>query len=188
MPIGYADGISRALTNNCDVLIGGGRYPLVGTVSMDNITVDARPRAAVASGRATATILIGRDGARAPDVEEVANRIGHDRLRGAVRDLGARVRAATTGTAVACAVSRSALDALAADHRAPAWLVGGAVRDRLLGRRTADYDIVVARSDGVEARRRARARPRCGRRMRSSSRRRSAPGGWSPTTAAGSWT
>ena len=42
VPIGYADGIRRALTNNCDVLIGGRRYPLVGTVSMDNITVDAR--------------------------------------------------------------------------------------------------------------------------------------------------
>src|SRR5208283_71672 len=40
LPIGYADGVSRALTNNCDVLIGSCRYPLVGTVSMDNITVD----------------------------------------------------------------------------------------------------------------------------------------------------
>ena len=40
VPVGYADGIRRALTNNCDVLIGGRRYPLVGTVSMDNITVE----------------------------------------------------------------------------------------------------------------------------------------------------
>jgi len=31
----------------------------------------------------------------------------------------------------------------------PAWLVGGAVRDRLLGRATTDYDVVVA--DGAEA-------------------------------------
>ena len=43
MPIGYGDGVRRALTNNCDVLIGGRRYPLVGTVSMDNITVDLGP-------------------------------------------------------------------------------------------------------------------------------------------------
>ena len=43
MPIGYGDGIRRALTNNCDVLIGGRRYPLVGTVSMDNVTVDLGP-------------------------------------------------------------------------------------------------------------------------------------------------
>ena len=40
MPIGYADGVRRGLTNNCDVLIDGRRYPLVGTVSMDNITAD----------------------------------------------------------------------------------------------------------------------------------------------------
>ena len=40
VPIGYGDGVRRALTNNLDVLIGGRRYPLVGTVSMDNITVD----------------------------------------------------------------------------------------------------------------------------------------------------
>jgi alanine racemase len=40
IPIGYGDGIRRALTNNADVVIDGRRYPLVGTVSMDNITVD----------------------------------------------------------------------------------------------------------------------------------------------------
>ena len=31
-----------ASPNDCDVLISGRRYPLVGTVSMDNVTVDAR--------------------------------------------------------------------------------------------------------------------------------------------------
>ncbi|HEY3728746.1 MAG TPA: alanine racemase, partial [Solirubrobacteraceae bacterium] len=31
LPIGYADGVRRALSDNCDVLIGGRRYPLVGT-------------------------------------------------------------------------------------------------------------------------------------------------------------
>ena len=36
-----------------------------------------------------------------------------------------------------------AMDALAEIVRDPAWLVGGAVRDRLLGRSTDDYDIVV---------------------------------------------
>src|SRR5205085_1066312 len=39
VPIGYGDGVRRALTNNADVLIGGVRMPLAGTVSMDNITV-----------------------------------------------------------------------------------------------------------------------------------------------------
>ena len=40
VPIGYGDGWRRALTNNADVVIGGRRFPLVGTVSMDNVTVD----------------------------------------------------------------------------------------------------------------------------------------------------
>src|SRR3712207_7833327 len=35
LPIGYGDGVRRALTNNADVLIGGRRRPLVGTVSID---------------------------------------------------------------------------------------------------------------------------------------------------------
>src|SRR6185312_8395214 len=39
VPIGYGDGWRRGLTNDCDVLIGGRRLPLVGTVSMDNVTV-----------------------------------------------------------------------------------------------------------------------------------------------------
>lgn len=40
VPIGYGDGWRRATTGRADVLIGGARYPQVGTVSMDNVTVD----------------------------------------------------------------------------------------------------------------------------------------------------
>ncbi|MEP6953400.1 MAG: alanine racemase [Solirubrobacteraceae bacterium] len=40
IPIGYGDGVRRALTNDCDVLVGGRPFPLVGTVSMDNVTAD----------------------------------------------------------------------------------------------------------------------------------------------------
>jgi alanine racemase len=43
VPIGYGDGVRRALTNNADVLIDGRRLPLSGTVSMDNVTVDLGP-------------------------------------------------------------------------------------------------------------------------------------------------
>jgi alanine racemase len=42
-PIGYGDGVRRALTNNADAVIGGRRFPLVGTVSMDNVTFDLGP-------------------------------------------------------------------------------------------------------------------------------------------------
>jgi len=45
VPIGYGDGWRRGLTNNADVVIGGRRFPQVGTVSMDNITVDVGPDA-----------------------------------------------------------------------------------------------------------------------------------------------
>jgi len=40
IPIGYGDGVRRGLTNAADVVIRGRRHPLVGTVSMDNVTVD----------------------------------------------------------------------------------------------------------------------------------------------------
>ncbi|MBN2600843.1 MAG: alanine racemase [Candidatus Marinimicrobia bacterium] len=40
LPIGYADGVHRAMTNNADVMINGKLYPLVGTVTMDQIMVD----------------------------------------------------------------------------------------------------------------------------------------------------
>jgi alanine racemase len=40
LPIGYADGIQRSLTNLGKVLIKGKRYPLVGRVTMDHIMID----------------------------------------------------------------------------------------------------------------------------------------------------
>jgi alanine racemase len=73
-PIGYADGIRRALTNNCEVVIGGRRYPLVGAVSMDNITVEVgRPDAVACGDRVT---IIGVDGGERVTAEELARRIG----------------------------------------------------------------------------------------------------------------
>jgi len=74
LPIGYADGVRRALSDNCDVLIAGRRLPVVGTVSMDNVTVDLGPRPTVKPG--ARAVLIGRDGALRLTVEELARRIG----------------------------------------------------------------------------------------------------------------
>jgi alanine racemase len=73
IPIGYGDGIRRAFTNNADVLIGGRRYPLVGAVSMDNVTVDLGPETEVQPG-ALAT-LIGGDGGERISAEDLAGRI-----------------------------------------------------------------------------------------------------------------
>jgi alanine racemase len=74
LPIGYADGVRRALSNNCDVLIGGRRYPMVGTVSMDNVTADVGPEPAVAVG--DEATIIGRDGGERQTAEDLAKRIG----------------------------------------------------------------------------------------------------------------
>ena len=85
MPIGYADGVRRGLTNNCDVLIDGRRYPLVGTVSMDNITADLGAGDPAVSASATCAILIGRSGEERQTVEDIAHRldtINHEVLCG----------------------------------------------------------------------------------------------------------
>jgi alanine racemase len=73
LPIGYGDGWRRALTNNADVLIGGRRFPLVGTVSMDNITVDLGLDSGVQVG--DEAVLIGAQGPERILAEEVARRL-----------------------------------------------------------------------------------------------------------------
>jgi alanine racemase len=74
LPIGYGDGVRRAFSNNCDVLVGGRRYPLVGTVSMDNITLDVGAVAPVTAG--DMATIIGADGLERQTAEDLARRIG----------------------------------------------------------------------------------------------------------------
>lgn len=74
LPLGYGDGVRRGLSNNAEVLIGGRRYPLVGTVSMDNVTVDLGPDPAVEPG--AEAVLIGVQGEEAILAEEIAHRLG----------------------------------------------------------------------------------------------------------------
>jgi alanine racemase len=75
LPIGYGDGWRRALSNNAEVLIDGRRYPLVGTVSMDNVTIDLGPdaRASVLLGRPA--VLIGTSAGERITAEQVAARM-----------------------------------------------------------------------------------------------------------------
>jgi alanine racemase len=73
LPIGYGDGVRRALSNNADVLVAGRRHPLVGTVSMDNITIDLGAETNLAPG-AEATLIGGQDADRVL-CEEVARRL-----------------------------------------------------------------------------------------------------------------
>jgi len=72
VPIGYGDGVRRAFTNNLEVLIGGRRRPVVGAVSMDNVTVLLEgPDVAVGEP----VTLIGRQGKEHLSAEELARRI-----------------------------------------------------------------------------------------------------------------
>jgi alanine racemase len=73
VPLGYGDGVRRALTNHCDVLVAGRRYPLVGTVSMDNLTIDLGPQTTVEPG--AEAVLIGRQGEEEIRAEEIAARL-----------------------------------------------------------------------------------------------------------------
>jgi alanine racemase len=73
LPIGYGDGVRRGLSNNADVLVGGRRYPLVGTVSMDNVTIDLGPETDVKPG--APAVLIGSQGDERILAEEVARRL-----------------------------------------------------------------------------------------------------------------
>jgi alanine racemase len=72
IPIGYGDGVRRALTNNAEVLVDGRRVPLVGTVSMDNITVDL---GAEPVERGAEAVLIGTRGRERILAEDLARRL-----------------------------------------------------------------------------------------------------------------
>jgi alanine racemase len=74
VPVGYGDGWRRGLTNNADVLIQGRRHPLVGAVSMDNVTVALGADTDVAVG--DEAVMIGSQGGERILAEEVARRLG----------------------------------------------------------------------------------------------------------------
>ncbi|GAC1318542.1 MAG: alanine racemase [Thermoleophilaceae bacterium] len=73
LPIGYGDGYRRGLSNNADVLIAGRRTPLVGTVSMDNVTVELGSRSEVGAG--DPAVLIGELSGERILCEELARRL-----------------------------------------------------------------------------------------------------------------
>jgi alanine racemase len=74
VPIGYGDGYRRALTNKAQALLHGRRIPLVGTVSMDNVTFDAGEHG-LAAKLGDDVVLIGAQGAEQITAEDVARQI-----------------------------------------------------------------------------------------------------------------
>lgn len=74
IPVGYADGYNRLLTNRGEVLIGGRRAPVAGTVCMDWTLVDVTDLPDVRVG--DQVTLLGRDGDDCVTAEEWADRVG----------------------------------------------------------------------------------------------------------------
>lgn len=74
LPLGYADGFSRLLSGNAEVLLGGRRVPLRGRVCMDQCVVGVPEGLPVRIG--DEAVIFGRQGNEEITVDEVAGRIG----------------------------------------------------------------------------------------------------------------
>lgn len=88
LPLGYADGWSRASSPGSSVLVEGGRAPIVGRISSDSLTVDVTDVNGV-DNRSEFTLLgpAGNDAIAADDVAEVRGTISWEVLQ----QLGARL-------------------------------------------------------------------------------------------------
>ena len=74
IPVGYADGYSRALSDTGEVLIRGRRAPIRGRVCMDQMMVDVTDLPGVSVG--DEVTLIGRDGDEEITVQELQEKSG----------------------------------------------------------------------------------------------------------------
>jgi alanine racemase len=73
LPIGYADGYRRGLSNRGEVLVRGKRVPVVGRVSMDLVTIDVTD--IEDAGPGDEVVLLGRQGEEEIAVEELAAKL-----------------------------------------------------------------------------------------------------------------
>lgn len=73
VPIGYADGMPRLLSDSGEVLIGGRRRPLAGTVTMDQIVVDMGDDPVEVGDE---VVVIGRQGDEEITADDWARRVG----------------------------------------------------------------------------------------------------------------
>ena len=74
IPIGYADGYSRLLSNCGEVLIRGKKAPVIGVVCMDLTMADVTDIDGVKAG--DEVVLIGRQGKESITAEDIAEKIG----------------------------------------------------------------------------------------------------------------
>lgn len=71
IPVGYADGYSRALSNRGRVLIKGKSFPIIGGICMDQFMVDISSQPDIKQG--DEVTLVGRDKDEYISIEEVAD-------------------------------------------------------------------------------------------------------------------
>jgi alanine racemase len=75
VPVGYADGLARNLSNQFDLLVRGVRCPQVGRITMDMSLIDVTAlRGRVALG--DEVVIIGRQGAEEVTADELAGKLG----------------------------------------------------------------------------------------------------------------
>lgn len=74
VPIGYADGYSRKLSNNGEVIINEKRVPVIGRVCMDTIMVDVTDITDVRKD--SEVVLIGSQGKEKITAQDIADKIG----------------------------------------------------------------------------------------------------------------
>jgi len=74
LPVGYADGYKRLLSNQGEVLVRGRRFPVIGRVCMDQCMIDVTNFPQVEVG--DEVVLWGRQGQEEITVEEIAEKIG----------------------------------------------------------------------------------------------------------------
>ena len=72
LPLGYADGYSRAFAKNGEILLRGRRVPIVGTICMDQLMVDVTKLGGVNIGEKA--VVIGRQGNDEITIEELAEK------------------------------------------------------------------------------------------------------------------
>jgi len=73
IPAGYADGYNRMLTNSGEVLIRGKRYPVVGTVCMDQFLVNIGPESPVKTG--DEVVLFGQQEQSRISITEISRKL-----------------------------------------------------------------------------------------------------------------
>jgi len=74
LPLGYADGYPRRLSNEADVLVGGHRMRVAGTICMDQFMIDAGPDGDIQVD--DEAVLIGRSGAERITADDLAAILG----------------------------------------------------------------------------------------------------------------